>query len=459
MAKRSSSCVMSWLVSLFLIVLLAAGSTRAQSVPAAGAQVQPQVEAGAQTGQNGAALALTLQDALEGARANNPEFKSAQVDLGVAREDKYQARVAFLPSVNHTTQRLHTQANGTDTGVFVASNGVNEYLSQAAVHQELGFAQVAAYRRAGAAEALSRAKLEIASRGLVVTVTKSFYDVVVGQRKYATAQLATAEAKRFLDISQSLERGGEVAHSDLLKAQIQFEQKQRDLREAELSLERSRVVLAVLVFPSFQQDFSVVDDLAAPKPLPSRDDVRAKAALMNPDVAVAEATLRQAHQDVAVAKSGHLPSIAFDYFYGIDAPRFATRTAGISNLGFGTVATVQLPIWNWGATQSKVRQAQLHRQQAQVELSLAQRQLLGNLQTFYNEAEAALSEMESLSRTAVFAAESLRLTTMRYQGGEATVLEVVDAQNTLTEARNAFDEGQSRYRLALAQLQTLTGEF
>ena len=55
--------------------------------------------------------------------------------------------------------------------------------------------------------------------------------------------------------------------------------------------------------------------------------------------------------------------------------------------------------------------------------------------------------------------ESLRLTTLRYQAGESTVLEVVDAQNTLTQARNAYADGQVRYRVAIATLQTLTGSF
>jgi len=57
------------------------------------------------------------------------------------------------------------------------------------------------------------------------------------------------------------------------------------------------------------------------------------------------------------------------------------------------------------------------------------------------------------------AAEGLRLTTLRYQAGESTVLEVVDAQNTLTQARNAYADGQARYRTALATLQTVTGSF
>ena len=55
--------------------------------------------------------------------------------------------------------------------------------------------------------------------------------------------------------------------------------------------------------------------------------------------------------------------------------------------------------------------------------------------------------MESLASSAEMAAESLRLTHLRYQAGESTVLEVVDAQNTLTHARNAYDDGQSRYRV------------
>jgi outer membrane protein TolC len=39
------------------------------------------------------------------------------------------------------------------------------------------------------------------------------------------------------------------------------------------------------------------------------------------------------------------------------------------------------------------------------------------------------------------------------------VLEVVDAQNTLTAARNAFNDGRVRYWVGIADLQTLTGAF
>ena len=75
------------------------------------------------------------------------------------------------------------------------------------------------------------------------------------------------------------------------------------------------------------------------------------------------------------------------------------------------------------------------------------------------EADTASSQLTSLKNSLDLSTESLRLTLLRYQAGEATALEVADAQTTLVQARNAYDDGVVRYRLALANLQTLTGTF
>ena len=88
---------------------------------------------------------------------------------------------------------------------------------------------------------------------------------------------------------------------------------------------------------------------------------------------------------------------------------------------------------------------------------VAQRTLQGNLAAAYTEAQGAQSQLDSLRGSVDLATESLRLTLLRYQAGESTALEVVDAQNTLTSARNAYDDGLARYRIAMASLQTLTG--
>lgn len=451
--------------SIFVLILLMnTGVTFAQGNDAA-TQATPTASS------DGAPLTITLQDALQRARINDPQYRSSVTDLGLAREDRIQARAGLLPNLSYNTSYIYTQGVGpvpgnclsTTAGCpssrFIANNGVHEYISQADVHEALSLTNYAQYRRSAAALAQARAKAEIATRGLVVTVTQAYYALIVAQRKYANEQRAATEAAAFLDVSQKLEAGGEVAHADVLKARIQAQQQQRDLQEAQIAMEKSRLDLAVVLFPDFNQDFTVVDDLQTPEPLPTFAEVETAGKKNNPDLRAALAAYEVANQDVKAAWGGLLPALSIDYFYGIDSNKFAIRTDGVRNVGYSTVATLQIPIFSWGADRSKLKQAELRRDQAHIELTFAQRELLSHLREFYSEAATARSEMESLASSAEFAADSLRLTTMRYRAGESTVLEVVDAQNTLTQARNAYDDGQSRYRVAVANLQTLTGNF
>jgi outer membrane protein TolC len=108
---------------------------------------------------------------------------------------------------------------------------------------------------------------------------------------------------------------------------------------------------------------------------------------------------------------------------------------------------------------SRLHQAEFKQEQARVGLSQAQRQMLSNLYSSYNEASVAQAAVAKSRHTADLAAESQRLVNLRYQAGESTALEVVDSENTLTLARNAYDDTLARYRVALATLQTLTGTF
>jgi outer membrane protein TolC len=435
---------------------------------AASAQSGAQTTAASTDQANSAApITITLQDALQRAQSNSPDFRAALTDFGIAREDRVQGRAALLPNVNYNSSLIYTQGNGThsNTPSYIANNGIHEYISQGIVHQSLSLSDFADYRRTAAAEALAKARADIAARGLVVTVVQSYYGLVVAQRKYGTEQLAAEEARKFLDISQKLEKGGEVAHSDVIKARIQYEQQQRDLEESRLEMEKSRLELAVLLFPNFNENYSVVDDLQMPIPLPEYAEVQNMAAQKNPQLRAAVASLQVASHEVTSAWGGILPSASVDYFYGIDSSHFATRQFDpvlgqtVNNLGSSIVASVQIPIWSWGANVSKLKQADLRRDQARVELSYAQRKALSDLKSFYGETQTARAELDSLNQSAELSAESLRLTTMRYQAGEATVLEVVDAQNTLTQSRNAYADGQARYRQAIATLQTLTGNF
>ncbi len=411
---------------------------------------------------------ITLSDALARARQYGGQVMSANLAALQAKQDTVQARAARLPSLNAFNQFIYTEGNGTPSGVFVANDGVHIYNEQAVVHQELlSLARRGELDRALAAEAVAAAKVEVAARGLAATVIQSYYAIVSAQRRAANAQTSVLESERFFDITQKQEKGGEVARADVIKSQIDLQQRRRDLAEAELGTRKAKIALGVLIFPDFRSDFTIVDDIQEARILPAAEEAAAQATASSPDLKAAKAGIQQAGFDVSVARYQYLPSFGFDFFYGINANQFAVRThyptePGLDptsrrNLGYSFQATLNVPVWNWGSTRSKVKQAELRRDQARVDLSVAQRTLQSNIATAYAEAQGAQTQLDSLRSSLDLARESLRLTLLRYQAGESTALEVVDSQNTLTLARNAYDDGLARARIAQANLQALTG--
>jgi outer membrane protein TolC len=406
---------------------------------------------------------IPLPDALTRARQYAGQIQSANLAVLQTKEDTLQARANRLPTVNAFNQYLHTEGNGTPTGVFVANNGVHLYNEQAQVHEEvLAFFRKGETSRSLAAEAVARARVDVAARGLNATIVQDYFAIVAAQRKFTNAQISLREAERFLDITDKQEKAGEAAHADVVKARLQLQQRQRDLQDAQAAIEKSKIALGVLIFPAFSSEFSVVDDLATPDLLLPADEARAKAVAASPDLKAARSGVDAAGFDVAIARYGYLPSLSVDLFYGINANRFAVN-GGLGdepdrrNLGYSGQITLNIPVWNWGITKSKIAQAEIRRTQAKLELSLAEKTLQANLAAAYAEARAAAQQLESLRTSVDLAQESLRLTLLRYTAGEAIAFEVVDAQSTATQSRNAYDDGQIRNRIAQATLQLITG--
>ena len=413
---------------------------------------------------------ITLQDALTRAQRYEPQFLGAVNAADLAHQDSQLARAALYPSTALSSQYLNTQGNGKfPSGRYVTNDGVHVYREWAVFHQDLSpnTLMKTNYQRATAAEAVARAKAEIAKRGLTLTVTKAYYGLLGAQRKYATAQAALEDAQRYVTISQDLERGGEAAHSDVVRAQIQYNGQDQALREARLAMDNTRLDLAVLISPTFDQNFQVVDNLDSAPPLPQFAEIQTMAMRENPEVRAAMQTVRGANLDVTTAHQAYLPTLTVDIDYGLEANQigwntvFAAdpRVGRVPSVGYFLTGVLTFPVWDWGARKSRLRQAELRRQQANVELTATQRDLLRDVTGFYQEAQTARDELDLLRRTADLSAENLRLNVLRYQAGEATILELVDAQTTLMQARNAYDDGLVRYRVALANLQTLTGPF
>lgn len=454
-----------------LMVLFVAGGAipRAQPGGAAPLPQAPQPSAATVAGPSQAA-GITLAQAVSLALRNDPAYNAALASSGAARLDAAISRNALLPNANANGVYTYTEPSGfvnkdapfglRQLPIFVANDSIHEYWAQILVNQTVSLSNIANWRRSRALAAQSSADLESARRDLLARVVASYFGVVDATAKAAVAQRALNEAQSFVDLTEKLEKGREVAHADVVKADLGLQQRQREFADATLAAEKARLDLGVLLFADPRTAYTLADQDQTPAPLPDEAAAQAAAAENNPDLRSALAAARAAQNEVWAARMAYLPTIGFNYTYGINAPEVAANApGGVRNLGYSASVTINMPLWDWFSTQDKVRQGELHHQAAEAALTNTQRLLIAQLEEYYHEARVAADQVASLRTSVDTARESLHLTRLRYSAGEALALEVVDAENALAQAESALADGILRAHVARANLQTLTGAF
>ncbi len=444
------------LVPLLFFVILA--STGLAQQPAAATQSSP--------------TAISLDEAIARARTSEPAFAAAAAQAKIAKLDQSIAQAALLPSAVYNNQFIYSQGGAGVVGNpakvkdpqqttaslprFIANNGVHEYLSQASVTENIGPQQFNAVSKASASLSVATAEMEIARRGLVAAVVGLFYASSTAGNRITVAQRAATEAASLTTLTQQRETVREVAHADVVKAQLQQQQRDRDLADARLNADKARLDLAVLLFSDPRTPYSLV--VPDTRSVPARADVEAALIKNNPELASAFAISHLANLNVTSARLGYLPGLSLNYSYGIDAAQFGLyNQLGDHNLGYSASATLNIPLWDWFTTRDRVHQSEINRDTARTMLSNTQRKLIADLEVFYAEAVAAHDQLDSLNLSVTTAAEGLRLMRLSYSAGESPILEVVDAENSLTAAEIAREDGIVRYQTALANLQLLTG--
>jgi len=429
---------------------------------------QPGAGAAATAENPSSPLEITLRDAIERAKKLSPGLAAALANAKTAADAMVQARAANLPNVSGISQYLYTEGNGTLSSRFIANNGVHEYIAQADVHQAISAPLMFAYRRTALLQAVARDQATMAERGLLVTVIQAYATLYGAEARLKTSEDTLRAAQNFLTITKERQQNGDAAYADVLKARIQADDAQSAVDDLGLTREQARVALALLIFPDMNQPFQLADDPSQVLTLPPMTEAQAEAAASNPELDAARKDERAARKGLDAARAGYLPALSFDYYYGIDANQFATygysystyegfARKRIQNLGYSALASLNLPLFTWGATHSKVKDAKSMEDVAQMDLSFARRQAVGDFEQYYAAAQTAQQDVAIRRQAVADAIESRKLTLLQYRAGAATALEVVTAESDVDTESAALYDAITRYATAVASLATLTG--
>ena len=408
---------------------------------------------------------FTLDEALRLSNTQASSFQSAMLNERTAAEDVRQAQAAFLPKVSVPLSYIYTTpAHGLPPGEprapsFISNDAIGVY--DAFVNVSGDF-DIAGKLRATVAKnrallAAAHAGTDAAKRALALAVIESYYGLAlaIAQRQAAEGNLKAAED--FEHITSLLLSGGEVAPVDLTRAQLQTLARRDALEKARADEQVAAGPLRVLVGYEFTQPIMTTDlELAVPNTA-EYQQFKADDVARRPEVVQLEQQLRAARQDIKVARADRLPSLSYSINGGFDTdslkgPRLKEHT------GASAAISLTIPIFDWGASRSRERQARFRVNAAENERTLA---LRGFTQQFYAaraQTTGAATRIDLAREGVIKAQDNLTASIARYRAGEAQIVEVTDAQTTLVEQRSALYQAIFDYQTALARLRQSTGQ-
>jgi outer membrane protein len=444
---------------LFALVCLSVSSHGQSASPSPTPQVPPNIPSSALVNP------LALAEALRLANTQASSFQIALLDERIAAEDVRQAQAAFRPKISAPLSYIYTSpALGLPPGEprgpsFVSADGIGVYDAFVNVSGDFDVAGKlrASLARNRALLAAAHAGTDVARRALAQALIDAYYGLALAsaQRRAAEGHLAAAE--EFEHITSLLLSGGEVAAVDLTRAQLQTLTRRDEFERARTNEEIAAAGLRVLIGYEFTKPLSTTDlELALPNDSEYQQFI-AEDVSRRPEVIQLEQQLRAARQEIKIARADRLPSLSYSINGGFDTdslkdPRLHEHT------GVSATISLHIPIFDWGESRSRERQAQLRVGIAENERTLALRGFTQQFHAARWQASSAAARIRLAREALVKAQDNLAASISRYRAGEAQIVEVTDAQTTLVEQRSALNQAIFDYQSALARLRQATGQ-
>lgn len=408
---------------------------------------------------------LTLDEALRLAATQASNYRIAVVNAAIASENVKQSQAAFLPKVSlplsyvYTTPALGLPPGEPRTPSFIASDAIGQYETFVNVSGDFDIAGKlrATLARDRALLAAAHAGTEVARRALTQAVIESYYNLSLARAERRAADENLAAAEEFERVTSLLLSGGEVAPVDLSRAQLQTLSRRDELQKTRAAEQIAAASLRVLIGYDFSRPLAPTD-LALTVPVDADiQDFKSGDVLRRPEFTQLDQQLRAAQQEIKIARADRLPSLSYSINGGFDTdslhgPRLKEHTGVSAGISFS------IPIFDWGASRSREKQARLRAEVAENERILAQR---GFTQEFYAaqaQAASAVARIRLAREGVSKAQDNLSGSIARYRAGEAQIIEVTDAQTTLVAQRTALYQALFDYQLALAHLKLATGQ-
>ncbi len=418
---------------------------------------------------------LSLEEAVQKALQRSPAVSAQKSLFDAARAREQSAFSGYLPSLRFTESYLRSDqpvasfGGLLNQGRFTARDfalerlndpeSLDNFQTRFSLRQPLFTGgEVQNLHRAARKDArAARFDYEGALADVALETVRAYWGLSLARQSVGVAKMAVETAEESLRQIQALYKEGTVVRSDLLSAQVRLADFRESLVRARGRSQVAEAALAILLGEKPPGSWEVVPllplepaDMPVPDPASLYDIARSK----RPDHAALKARAEAAAAAEKAARAAFLPRLGLEASYEWNSPKFQEDQEGSYLLGVG----LEWSLFEGLRDRSRLREAAAGAEAARQRLRALEDRMELEIQEALTEVETQQESLSVTQERVSQAEENLRIVRQRYQGGLTTVVELQQAELTLSHSRLQRLQAAHDLRISLARLKWVTGE-
>ena len=427
MNKIASSGLQQWLLVISFALPLATSS------------------AGAIQAQTAQEQRLTLGGAVERARRSHPLIVAAKQRVAIAEAEKLESGLKPNPSLTVSGENFPL---GPAPKGFEFGSGVDWFAVYTQTFETGG--------KRNLRVSLAEHNLEVAQGEASAVERRVVFEVKVAYQRVASARLRVelvrenhAGLSQLAGLNEVRVKEGYIAEGDLIKARLEAQRVEFQLRRAGLEYVRTKIeLLRAMGASSFEEgelSFEIAEELNF-QPVSINTTLLREAAMRLPQVQTAQSRVERAQSLLRLEQARVRPDITASVGYKRNGPDNALYAA----------VSAPLPLYN--RNQAQIARAQAEVEAARAELQYAHNTVLAELAAARRAVEFNQKQVESLRAEFLsLADESRSVSLAAYREGAVDLLVLLDAQRVRSQAQELYFQAIFDYQLAIHELERAAG--
>ncbi|MBM4257767.1 MAG: TolC family protein [Deltaproteobacteria bacterium] len=406
---------------------------------------------------------LTLQEAVKTALAQHPTIRVGEATISAAQQRVRQQEAGYLPrgSYTYTLSRQQRPVTAAVGGVQIGGGQqtrsfaqiFNFHTTNVSLSQVLfDFGRTLdAIQSAAATVEASTADLETTRQTVTFNTKQSYFGLLSSQHLQRVAEETVRQNQKHLEDAQARFEVGVAPRFDVTQAQVQVSNAELNLVTARNNVALGHETLRTAMGITDSADFVPIDTLDRRSLPMNESEILRQAYASRPELHSLWARQKATTEQVSELQKRYLPSLTGNAQYNWTGRDHPLQEGWV----IGVVLTV--PLFDSILTRAQIGEAQANQQRLSAEEENLRQQITLEVRRSLLDVRRSEESIRVSEQTEVQARENLALAEGRYQAGVGNILEVTDAQTSLTSARANTIQALYNYKTAVAQLEKAVG--